>query len=71
MTFFWVTFVGRNPLRIDIVSGFYCDAAGEASVEKFLNRVSDRILEADRGTEIAVDKISCCSEADFPPLCYA
>jgi len=71
MTFFWVTFVGSNPLRIHIVSGFYCDAAGEASVVKILTRVSDRILEADRGTKIAVDKIDCRSEADFPPLKYA
>ena len=68
MTFFWVTFVGRKPLLIEIVSGFYCDAAGESSVLKILGRVSDRILEADRGTEIVVDKIDCRSEDDFPPL---
>jgi hypothetical protein len=74
MTFVWVAFVGSLPphsaMRFEAVSGFYCDDAGKASVDKIIERAKERYCaKADckiESLQQAVDTIEFHSDVDFP-----
>jgi hypothetical protein len=53
-----------------VVSGFYCDKAGKASIDKVIARAKERYCTATgckiESIQTAVDTIEFGSDADFP-----